>query len=169
MQINWCLKGIPESASFNDVTAAAVLTTTGILSRWMIAHSGVPNFQANIDAQSALTPSALDDHVNNYRKVQHNTPYISLSSGCIEYTGRSSPPVRYKALRTALNFGTDAGRRSGYVFRCWVVTGLKPAAELPGLAEEIRDLNLFANFFVYHRQGEVTAKLVVPRRQSCAL
>jgi hypothetical protein len=46
-----------------------------------------------------------------------------------------------------------------------VVSGLKPAAELPGLAEEIRDLNLFANFYTYHRQGEVTAKLVVPRRQ----
>jgi hypothetical protein len=46
-----------------------------------------------------------------------------------------------------------------------VVTGLKPAAELPGLAEEIRDLNLFADFYAYHRQGEVTAKLVVPRRQ----
>jgi hypothetical protein len=45
------------------------------------------------------------------------------------------------------------------------VTGLKPAAELLGLAEEVRDLNLFANFFAYHRQGEVTAKLVVPRRQ----
>jgi hypothetical protein len=36
---------------------------------------------------------------------------------------------------------------------------------LPGLAEEIRDLNLFSNFFRYHRQGEITAKLAVPRRQ----
>ncbi len=165
MQINWCLKGIPQSASFDDATAAAVLTSTGILSRWMIAHAGTPNFQANADAQSALTASALDDHVNNYRKVEHDTPYISLSSGCIEYAGSSTPPLRYKALRTALGFATDRGRQSGYVFRCWVVTGLKPAAEMPGLAEEIRDLNLFANFFVYHRQGEVTAKLVVPRRQ----
>jgi hypothetical protein len=129
MQINWCLKGIPHNAtSFNDATAAAVLTSTGILSRWMIVHAGLANSQASIDAQNALSASALDDHVNNYRKVQRDTPYISLSSGCIEYMGSSRPPVRYKALRTALNFATDGGRQSGYLFRCWVVTGLKPVA-----------------------------------------
>jgi len=164
MQINWCLKGIAETASFDDIAAAAVLTSTGILSKWMLASTGTPT-QANIDGQTALTASALDDHVNNYRKVQHNTPYISLSSGCVEYAGSALPPIRYKALRTALNFATNGGKQSGYVFRCWVVTGLKPAPELPGLAEEVRDLNIFADFYAYHRQGEITAKLVVPRRQ----
>jgi hypothetical protein len=40
-----------------------------------------------------------------------------------------------------------------------------PAFSSRNGAEEIRDLNLFADFYKYHRQGEVTAKLVVPRRQ----
>ena len=46
-----------------------------------------------------------------------------------------------------------------------MITELQPAAELPGLAEEVRDINLFGGFFAYHKQGEVTGKLVVPRRQ----
>jgi hypothetical protein len=165
MQINWCLKGIAESASFNDAEASAVLSSTGILSKWMLANAAQTSQQANIDSQKALNASALDDHVNNYAKVVKDTPYISLSSGCIEYAGATLPPIRHPALRTALKFATNSGRQFGYVFRCWVKTGVKPAAELPGLAEEIRDLNLFADFYAYHRQGEVTAKLIVPRRQ----
>jgi hypothetical protein len=74
-------------------------------------------------------------------------------------------PAHHPALNTAIGFATRWGKQSGYVFRCWVVTGLQPAAELPGLAEEVRDINLFGGFFTYHKQGEVTAKLVVPRRQ----
>ncbi len=143
----------------------AVLSDTGILSNWMLANAAKPSQQANVDSQNALTASALDDHVNNYRKVQQDTPYISLSSGCNEYQGSARPPLRRPALRTAINFATRGGKQSGYVFRCWVTTALQPAIQLPGLAEEVRDLNLFAGFFAYHRQGEITAKLVVPRRQ----
>jgi len=165
MQINWCLKGIAENASFSDAQAAAVLSSTGILSNWILANATLANQQANINSQNVLNASALDDHVNNYAKVAKDTPYISLSSGCIEYAGSTKPPIRYPALHTTMRFATKGGTQSGYVFKCWVVTGLKPAAELPSLAEEIRDLNLFANFYTYHRQGEVTAKLVVPRRQ----
>jgi hypothetical protein len=165
MQINWCFKGIAESSSFGDTQAADVLSSTGILSSWMFANAPQPSHQANIDAQSALNASALDDHVNNYAAVVRSTPYISLSSGCIEYAGSSRPPLVHPALRTALRFATKGGTLSGYVFKCWVITGLKPAPELPGFAEEIRDLNIFASFYTYHREGEVTAKLVVPRRQ----
>jgi len=165
MQINWCLKGISKTSTFDDAVAAAVLKSTGILSKWMLTYGNKTADQTNILGQNALNHSALLDHVNNYRKVAKDTPYISLCSGCIEFNGRGSPPIRYKALRTALNFATNGGKQSGYVFRCWVITGLKPAAELPGLAEEIRDLNLYTDCYEYHRQGEVTAKLVVPRRQ----
>jgi hypothetical protein len=165
MQINWCLKGIAESKTFTDAHAAAVLSSTGILSNWMVANAGKASGQANIDAQNALNASALDDHVNNYGKVAKDTPYISLSSGCMEYAGATRPPIRCPALRTAILFATRKGTVFGYVFRCWVATGLKPAAELPGQAEEVRDLNLFAGFYVYHNEGEVAAKLVVPRRQ----
>ena len=165
MQINWCFKGIQENGAFGDAEASAVLSATGILSTWMLANQALPLAQANIDSQNALNASALDDHVNWYSSVAAHTPYISLSAGCMEYVGDSSAPIKYTALRTALDFATDGGTTSGYVFRCWVITCLKHAAELPGLAEEIRDLNLFANFYTYHIEGEVTAKLVVPRRQ----
>jgi len=165
MQINWCLKGIAESSYFGDAEAAAVLSSTGIQSSWMWTNAAMPCDQANVNAQAALSASALDDHVNNYAKVARNTPYISLSSGCIEYAGSTRPPLTHSAMRTALRFATKGGKQSGYLFRCWVMTGVKPAPELPGFAEEIRDLNVYAGFYPYHRQGEVTAKLVVPRRQ----
>jgi hypothetical protein len=165
MQINWCLRGIVESPTFNDAAAADVVTSTGIVSKWVLTNRNALNYQANIDAQSALSASALDDHVNNFSKVATNTPYISLSSGCYEYAGSVLPPIRYPAIQTALNFATNGGKVAGYVFRCWVIAGLQPAAELPGLAEEIRDLNLFAGFYTYHYEGEIAAKLVVPRRQ----
>jgi hypothetical protein len=166
MQINWCLKGIPEMpGSFEDADAQSVLSSHGILSKWMLANAAQRSDRANVDAQNALTASALNDHVNNYLKVQKDTPYISLASGCREYRGATLPPLNRPALRTAVYFATSGGKHAGYVFRCWVTTALQPAIELPGLAEEIRDLNLFATFFRYHLEGEIAAKLVVPRRQ----
>jgi hypothetical protein len=164
VQINWCLKGIAENPWFGDAEAQAVLTSTGILSNFMVETSLTAQ-DANIAAQTALSDSALDDHVNNYSKVRLNTPYISLSAGCYEYAGRKNPAKPYLAMRTALRFATRSGRSAGYVFRCWVITGLKRAPELPGFAEETRDVNLFWDFYKYHYQSEVTAKLVVPRRQ----
>jgi hypothetical protein len=165
MQVNWCYKGISESNAFKDADASAVLSQTGIVSSWVRTYGATPLSNANIAGQSALSANALDDHVNMYGLVSTTTPYISLSAGCMEYAGDHTAPTKYAAFRTALDFATDGGRVSGYIFRCWVVTGLKPAPEIPGFAEEIRDLNLFANMYRYHYEGEVTAKLVVPRRQ----
>jgi hypothetical protein len=47
----------------------------------------------------------------------------------------------------------------------WVLVSPKPAPELPGFAEEVRELNLFQQFCVFHNEGEVAAKLYVPARQ----
>jgi hypothetical protein len=74
MQINWCLKGIAENASFGDAEAAAVLSSTGIVSKWMLTNATLASQQANIDSQNVLNASALDDHVNNYAKVAKDTP-----------------------------------------------------------------------------------------------
>jgi hypothetical protein len=165
MQINWCLKGIAEGRSFGDNEAQGVLAETGILSSWLISNSRSTLANTNIASQNILSELALDDHVNWYGYVAHDTPYISLSAGCYEYRGRRHSPMRYPAFRTALDFATDGGRISGYIFRCWVITTLKPAPELPGVAEETRDLNLFSNMYRFHKEGEITAKLFVPRRQ----
>ena len=74
MQINWCLKGIAEDDHFSDAQAEAVLNSTGILSKWILANGTKQTSDATVDAQDALTTGALDDHVNNYAKVAKDTP-----------------------------------------------------------------------------------------------
>lgn len=165
MLINWCFKGIPESTGFDDAMAETVITATGLLSNWMLANHATNLSAVHAASQGALSESALDDHVNNYNAVSSTTPYISLGAGAVEYKGRKSPAMVLPALGTALRFATRRGRSAGFVFRVWVVTTPKPAPEIPGLAEDVRDLKLFSKFHKYHYQGEVTAKLYVPRRQ----
>ncbi|MGC1470619.1 MAG: hypothetical protein WA793_14690 [Sphingorhabdus sp.] len=145
--------------------AERIITDTGLLSNWAIANGRIALASAQGASQNALSAAALDDHVNDYKKVAATTPYISLGAGCVEYQGRNLPAAVVPALATALNFATRGGKTSGYIFRLWVVTTPKPAAEIPGLAEDVRDLKLFSGFHKYHHQGEVTAKLYVPRRQ----
>lgn len=164
MKIHWCYKGVSAQSGFGDGEAEAVLTRTGIPSNWLLAHNALPSWEANIAAQDALSPDALDDHVNAYSLVADATPYISLSAGCYEYQSPYTGPSRMLGLRTALTFATRGGAASGYIFRCWVVTAPQPAPEVLGLADEIRDINLFADFYQYHHEGEVTAKIIVPRR-----
>lgn len=165
MKINWCYKGIAESPYFNDLAAGDVLLKTGILSVWMLKNAGLPLNQANIDAQSALSASALDTHVNNYAVAKSDTPYISLTAGCYEYLGTALRPKLYPARASAVRFATNNGTSPGYLFKCWVVTGLKAAPDIPAVAEDVTNLSIYQNFFRYYRQGEITAKLVVPRRQ----
>lgn len=165
MHVNWCFKGIAQSASFDDAVAERVLDETGLLSSWMLANGGTTLSAAHGPSQEALSAGALDDHVNHYAGVSAATPYISLAAGCVEYLGPGTPAAVLPALGTALRFATRRGRTPGYVFRLWVVTAPKPAPDVPGLAEDVRDLDLYAGFHRYHRQGEVTAKLHVPRRQ----
>lgn len=165
MQINWCLKGIAGGGGFGDVEALEVMTSTGILSNWMRTHTTAALGAANVDAQAALSLAALDDHVNDYGAVGATTPYISLSAGCREYAGPSLPTQVYPAYRTALEFATTWGATFGYIYRCWVVTAPQVAADIPGVADEVRDLNLFGDFYSYHTEGEIAAKLVVPVRQ----
>lgn len=165
------MKGIAENPTFGDAEALAILDSTGILSAWMRSQAAQPLGAANIASQTALSAAALDDHVNDYGSVGATTPYISLSTGCWENvtTGPPGhtplPPLHYPAWATAQKFATDWGSTCGYIFRCWVVVAPDIAAELPGLADEVRDLNIFHDLWLYHHEGEVTAKLYVPRRQ----
>lgn len=165
MLINWCLKGIRGGSGFKDAEALSVLMVTGIQSNWMHANAHMTVAAANVAAQSALNLAALDDHVNDYGAVGGTTPYISLSAGCREFVRKAGPPTTYPAYRTALEFATEWGTTIGYIYRCWVVTAPQVAADLPGIADEVRDLNLFAHFYQYHCEGEIAAKLLVPVKQ----
>jgi hypothetical protein len=164
MLLNWCLKGIAESSTFGDTDAEDVILRTGILSNWMRAHRADANHLANITAQDALSAQALDDHVNNYGSVAADTPYISLSAGCYEYQGDKVMPRPIRSIETAALFATQGGTTAGYIFRCWALTSPKPAPAVNGVADEVRNLNLFSQFYRYHVEGEIAAKLVVPRR-----
>ncbi len=165
MLINWCFKGIAESTGFNDAMAERAINDTGLLSNFMLANHATTLGGVHAASQAALSAIALDNHVNNYDAVKATTPYISLGAGAVEYQGRGKPALVLPALGTALRFATRRGKSAGFIFRLWVVTTPKPAADIPGLAEDVRDLKLFAGFHKFHYQGEVTAKLYVPKRQ----
>ena len=165
MLIHWCLKGLQGGVGFGDVEALSILKDVGIQSNWMRANASLTLGQANIAAQKVLSLAALDNHVNDYGAVRGSTPYISLSAGCRDFFGSTVPTTTYPAYRTALEFATSWGSTFGYIYRCWAVTAPQVAADLIGIADEIRDLNLFADFYQYHHEGEISAKIVVPVRQ----
>jgi len=162
MLLQWCLKGISEHSHFTDAHATGLLRK-GIPSRWLLSYAGSNAFADVSAAQQTLSQAALDNHVNNYGAVAGNTPYISLSAGSV-VPASHGVSVR-PAWRTALDFATQGGAVSGYIFRCWVILSPKPSAGLSPLADEVRELNIFRQFFTFHDEGEVAAKILVPHRQ----
>lgn len=163
MMIQWCLKGIPEQPGFSDPEACAAVDREGLASTWLRQQPGALP-QLPTQTQAALSQRALDLHVNGLAPG-HPSPYLSLSAGSTEVDPLTRTPVRHAAWITALSFATQCGQAPGYVFRLWTLVSPKPAAELPGFAEEVRDLNLFFHFAPWHTEGEVAAKLYVPARQ----
>lgn len=103
--------------------------------------------------------------MNAFGSVASDTPYLSLSAGCVELDPGKTTTKVYPALKTALEFATKSGTCGGFVFRLWVMVSPKPAPELLGFAEEVRELNIFRKFCIFHYEGEVAAKLFVPARQ----
>jgi len=164
MLIQNCLKGIAEQAGFGDHEARAALLAEGLSAAWMRAQKS-PIPQLPQDSHAALSQTALNAHVNGFGSAKGSTPYFSLSAGCVELDPATATTTTYTALQIALDFATDGARRSGYVFRLWVLVSPKPAPELPGFAEEVRELNLFRQYAVYHYEGEIAAKLFIPARQ----
>lgn len=164
MLIQWCLKGIPEQRSFGDAEAKAVVDSAGINSTWLRSRISEPQADLSEDAQGMLSQVALDQHVNGFLPGAL-TPYISLTAGSTEIDPTSRSAVRFPAASTALAFATRQGTTAGYVFRLWTLVSPKPAPELPGFAEEVRDLNLFNQFSPWHTEGEIAAKLFIPARQ----
>lgn len=169
MILQWCLKGIPEiqaqpgQAGFSDTEARNVLDH-GIPSEYVRRSSGQP-FQTELsDAYRRLGQKALDDHVNAYANVAKTTPYISLSAGIVVPSTWPAVMVR-RAWQTATDFATRGGQSRGYVFRLWCIVAPKSAASIPGVADEVRDLNIYTQFGIYHTEGEVAAKIMVPARQ----
>lgn len=173
MLLQWCLRGVPERIgvgprpAFTDADATQAMTRVGLTANWLAAVRPPPRAEdlfANAHAQ--LSRQALDAHVNNFPMVKANTPYLSLTAGVVVPAGASGRRV-IGAWSTAIAFATRLGsqRVPGFVFECWVPVGPKPVPELPGFGEEVRDLNASRQFCIWHREGEIAVKLVVPPRQ----
>jgi hypothetical protein len=124
-------------------------------------------------AASRLSERHLDLHVNHYDEVDPGegelvrdlTAFISLSAGCIDRDVFLKTNVLHPAWRTALEFATDHGRRDGWVFTCYVLVAVNRAAEVPGVAEEIRELKQGRRYSAFWTEGEVAAKINVPSCQ----
>jgi hypothetical protein len=160
MHIQWCLKGIRSRPTFTDADAFALLDA-GIPSNWLLANPTVPCAAAIATVQSLLSETLLIDHVNRYATVAHLTPYISLSAGVVLPDTRLGTRVM-SAWETAVGFATGFGKSDGYIYRLWTIVAPQPAPELLHLSDEIRNLNLFRQTHKYQKQGEITAKLVIP-------
>lgn len=170
MIIQWCLKGIPETGTFGTFGAGQVidiLSTLGLMASWVRdpANSALPVAAGWAKAHADLSDAALAAHVNAHSLVGRKSPYISMTAGVVERDPVTRQLITHSPWKTALDFATDGGHSDGYVFECWVSVPFKPGPELPGFAEEVRDLNLHRYAAWWHHEGEIAAKLVVPPRQ----
>lgn len=168
MIVQWCMKGL---ALDDDKEAKDILNSgNGLVSNWWrVNKEYVPS-----QLRGLLTPQTMDVHVNHFSSpnprtgmpYSYDTPYISLSAGTVERDTMRGTNHVHRALRTALLFGTQHGRReSAYVYTCWVMLAPRRASAVEGVAEEVRDLNTYRSFSPFQLEGEITAKIAIPDNQ----
>lgn len=158
MIVQRCLKGVH---GIDDTQAVSMLLGNGILCNWWRRAQRI----SPDEIRQKLTAAAIDLHVNNYDAVIDDTPFISLTSGCVSRDQYLRSNTVLPARNTAVEFATDGGLSEGYIFYCWLLVGLNPAPEVEGVAEEVRELNAYRNYSAYQTEGEVTAKVIVPANQ----
>jgi hypothetical protein len=166
--VQWCIKGLSLP---DDASARRILDDqNGIVCNWW-RHSGAIDPQ---ETQQRLSETALDAHVNHFSTVDprtklpysSGTPFISLSAGTVERDTAARTNWVHRAWRTAIWFGTMFGARdTAYLYTCWCVVAPRPSVPLEGVAEEIRDLNVYRHYSPFQTEGEITAKIVVPDNQ----
>lgn len=120
--------------------------------------------QAIPTVQSLLSLSSLLTHVNNYAAVRTTSPYISLFAGVV-LPDTALGSRKFPAWRSAVDFATEWGKSSGFVYRVWTIVTPQPSPEVMNVSDEVGNLNLFGAAWKYQKQGEVTAKLVIPPSQ----
>lgn len=169
MYVQWFVKGIGScDADGNpglgwDEAQTLLLSGHGITSNWWRNKPGGRISPPEVDA--VLTEHNLERHVHDYDRFGQETPFISVASGCVERDVLLRRNSVYSAVDTALDFATDAGSHPGCLFYGWIVTSLNPAVQLSGVAEAIRDLNVYHRWSPFQLEGEVTAKIHIPSNQ----
>lgn len=165
MIVQWCLKGLwfPGDADARRV----IDSRQGLVCNWWRDQGTIQLEQI----RQKLTLANLNAHVNAFsdkdpatgRQFSEITPFISLTAGTIERDRAAQTNFVRSALQTALWFGTQFGQHpTAYVFTCWVIVAPRPAVEVEGVAEEIRDLNAYRRYSAFQTEGEITAKVNVP-------
>jgi hypothetical protein len=168
MYIQWSVKGIAGTVvagSANALTKSEAFDLVklgkGITSNWWRHKRHIfPH-----EAITVLNEQNLDRHLHDYDNFGKHSPFISVASGCIERDALLQRNIVYSAVDRALWFATGAWARPGALFYCWLQVGLNPAAEVFGVAEAVRELNVYHRWSPYQLEGEVTAKLQIPANQ----
>jgi hypothetical protein len=132
--IQWCVKGVcvrfageDHGVGIDETEARAMIDGDGIRCNWWRRVKEITPRQL----RDKLTQANLERHIHDYARFKNETPFISLTAGCVERDAALSLNRIYEAQDVALRFATDYGKRDGYLFYCWVVVGLKPAAGQP--------------------------------------
>lgn len=169
MIVQWCCKGV--NGVEPDEVKGILLNQVGLSCRfWQEQEDGHLPYA---DAVGRLSERDLDLHLNHYdeedpvteRPVKDQTAFISLSAGCVERNALRSRNELHPALRTALIFATEKAQVPGWVFNCYVLMTMNRATCIPGVAEEVRELNHQRSYSHYWAEGEIAAKINIPSRQ----
>ncbi|MDM0059012.1 hypothetical protein [Variovorax fucosicus] len=167
MFVQWCVKGIRADSAgktgLTDAQALYILSSGEGICCNLWRNS--PGATRPLNIETELTAFNLDQHIHNYGSFGARTPFISLSAGSVERNAALSVNRIYEAREVALRFATNWGSHDGFLFFCWVIVGLKPAAAIQMVSEEVRDLNSFTRYSDFQLEGEVTAKINVPSNQ----
>lgn len=160
------LKGV---TGLSYAEASKVLTGTGIECNWL--RTSQPPTRREI-GERQLTNDELIWHLTRYDDIEwrtrkpfrQTTPFISTSAGTAEQstTRGEERAYRFSAFDTACWFATCDYTTTGWVFYGYVYTIGRPSIELPEFAEEVRDLHTYPGGYIYHDEGEIVAKLLIP-------
>jgi hypothetical protein len=168
MYIQWCIKGIAgtdvagsSSALTKDEAFDLVRSGNGIISNWWRHKGRIYAYEA----ATIVNELNLDRHLHDYANFGQRSPFISLTSGCIERNALLGRNIIHSAIDTALFFATDLWSRPGALFYCWTPVGPNPAVEVLSVAEAVRDLNVYHRWSPYQLEGEITAKVQIPANQ----
>ncbi len=155
------MKGIPniQDADIFEIFAG------GIICNWWRDVHWLPQSEV----VTRLTEKELDQHLRKYGQRNHKkggrkngevSPFISTTAGARQ--AGPKPYWEWPAFFTALRFATNQFTCDGWILRGWLQTAGVPSVAVPWLAEEIRDVHQWGQYFRFHHQGELTAKIVIP-------
>lgn len=158
------LKGISVD---DDAVADNILLNSGIICNWWRKVRTI----SPVEVRARLTERNLLWHLSHYDEpdptegnepFSEHTPFISTTAGAIERDPLTASNIFHDPFAIALDFATDAGTRSGYIFYGYVFTLGKKSVPLQYFSEEVRELNIYTDYLEYQLEGEITAKISIP-------